>query len=243
MARRPSFPVVRTGLILLVFALSGCATYNTAQHIRPWGDGAHGFDQVDEVTAAWREPNGDIRVCVRGDPAERGHSTAMLFKEVDYSVVLPAGLFETGPESAPALQRTKDPVPEFNLTAARVQGRCPDGGGGRTAIPVRRVLPAELGVESFAFADDADRETLFMAGAGGPVVFEFVETPSSSLYFRAGAPVFDGSRVVEIDLALREKEPRPAWILVMPFALLFDLVTSPFQIALCEYTPNGCPIG
>lgn len=226
-------------MLVSLLALSGCATYNTAQLVRPWGDNAWGLDQIDTVTAAWRESNGDIRVCVTGDPAERAHTTAVLFKGVDYSFVLPAGLYEAGSKSAPELQRTKDPVPEFNLTAARVQGSCPDTGDDRTAIGVRRVTPADLGAKSFAFAGDAARKDIFTALPGGPAVFEFADSPSSSLYYRADKPIFDGSRVVEIDLALREKEPRPAWILVLPFALVFDVATSPVQLAMCLFA--SCP--
>ncbi len=226
-------------MLVSLFALSGCATYNTAQHVRPWGDNAWGIDQIDTVTAAWREPSGDIRVCVTGDPAERAHTTAVLFKGVDYSFVLPAGLYETAPESAPKLYRTKDPVPAFNLTAANIEGACPPDVDG--AIAIRRVTPGDLGADSFAFADERARAEMFAGAPAGPAVFEFVETPSSSLYYRHDAPVFDGSAIVEIDLALRKKEARPVWILVMPLALVFDVVTSPAQLAMCLFA--SCPVG
>lgn len=226
-------------ILAAVLLLSGCATYNTAQHIRPWGDETHGMDRIDRVTAAYREANGDIRICVRGDPAERAYTTAVLFPEVDYSFLLPAGLYETGSDRAPQLHRTKDPVPEFNLTAAEVQGRCPEAAGSRTAIEVRRVVPADLGVESFVFADHSLRQRLFDAPPDGPVVFEFVDMPSSGLYYRGESPVFDGSRMVEVDLALRKKEPRPVWILMLPLALAYDVVTSPVQLYICLFSV-GC---
>lgn len=219
--------------------VTGCATYNTAQNIRPWGDEARGMDYVSEVTAAWREANGDIRVCVRGDPAERPYTTAILFDDVDYSFLFPASLYEAAPERAPKLHRTKDPVSEFNLTNAEVQGRCPKAAADHASIEVRRIRPADLEVESFVYADYAVRQLLFDAPPAGPVIFEFVDSPSSELYYRAATPAFDGSAVVEIDLALREVEPRPAWILALPFALVFDVVTSPVQLVICLFSV-GC---
>lgn len=78
MARRPIFQVLLAGLTLLATAVSGCATYNTAQNIRPWGDEALGKDSIAKVTAAWREANGDLRLCVMGTPAERSDNLAIL---------------------------------------------------------------------------------------------------------------------------------------------------------------------
>jgi len=229
------------GMFLLVYLLSGCATYNTAQHIRPWGDNTRGFDRVERVTDAWREATGDIRVCVRGDPAERPYTTAILFDDVNYSFLLPVSLYESAPESAPKLHRTKDPVPEFNLTAGDVQGSCGKSGAYRARVEVRRIHPAELGVESFVYADYAARQRLFDAPPAGPVVFEFVEDPSSTIYYRGLSPAFDGSQIVEIDQSLREKEPRPGWILALPFALVFDIATSPVQLFICVAS-SGCAL-
>ncbi len=239
MAGRSLFQVLLTGLLLLAPALSGCATYNTAQNIRPWGDEAQGMDSVSEVTAAWREADGNLRLCVVGTPAERSDNMAMLFPGAAYSIVFPAGLYETGAADASKLYRTKAAEPEFNLTADNVEGPCPAPPTGWTALPVRRVQPGDLGVESFAFADDAALTALFAEGPDGPAVFEFAGHPSSALYYRAATPAFDGSAVVEIDLALREVEPRPAWILALPFALVFDVATSPVQLAICLFSA-GC---
>jgi len=232
---------VTAGTFLLVYMLSGCATYNTAQLIRPWGDRTRGFDRVERVTAAWREATGNIRVCVRDDPAERPYTTAILFDDVNYSVLLPAGLYESAPENAPKLHRTKDPVPEFEPTAADVQGRCGKSDADQEPIEVRRVLPAELGVENFVYADYAARQQLFDAPPAGPVVFEFIEDPSSTIYYRGLSPAFDGSHIVEIDQSLREKEPRPGWTLALPFALAFDIATSPVQLFICLFS-SGCAL-
>jgi hypothetical protein len=239
MARRPIFQVLLAGLTLIVPALSGCATYNTAQNIRPWGDEALGMDSIAEVTAAWREADGDLRLCAIGSPAERSDNMAMLFPGAAYSIVFPAGLYETGATDAPKLQRTMDPVPEFNLTAGQIEGPCPEPPADWAAVPVRRVAPGDLGVESFAFAEDAALAALFAEGPDGPAVFEFADQTSSYLYYRAAKPAFDGSAVVEVDLALREVEPRPAWILALPFALVFDVATSPVQLAICLFSA-GC---
>jgi hypothetical protein len=239
MARRPIFQVLLAGLTLLATALSGCATYNTAQNIRPWGDEALGMDSISQVTTAWREAGGDLRICVMGTPAERSDNMAMLFPGAAYSIVFPAGLYETGAADAPKLYRTKAAEPEFNLTAEHIEGPCPTPPADWTAIPVRRVAPGDLGVESFAFADDTALAALFAEGPDGPAVFEFAGHPSSGLYYRAPVPAFDGSAVVEIDLALREVEPRPAWILALPFALVFDVATSPVQLVICLFSA-GC---
>lgn len=239
MARRPIFLVLLGGLILLVPALSGCATYNTAQNIRPWGDEAVGMDSIAEVTAAWREADGDLRLCAIGSPAERSDNMAILFPGAAYSIVVPVGLYESGSAEAPKLQRTRDSVPEFNLTAENTEGPCPNLPADRAAVPVRRVAPGDLGVESFAFAEDAALAALLAEGLDGPAVFEFADQTSSYLYYRAAKPVFDDSAVVEVDLALREVEPRPAWILALPFALVFDVATSPVQLAICLFSA-GC---
>lgn len=227
------------GLLLLALMLSGCATYNTAQNIRPWGDDAVGMDSVSQVTAAWREVDGDLRLCVTGTPAERSDNMAMLFPGAAFSIVFPAGLYEAGAANAPKLYRTKAAEPEFNLTAEQIEGPCPEPPADWPAVPVRRVQPGDLGVDSFAFADDNALAALFAAAPAGPAVFEFVDSPSSDLYYRATSPAFDGSAVVEIDLALREVEPRPAWILALPFALVFDVVTSPVQLVICLFSV-GC---
>jgi hypothetical protein len=94
-------------------------------------------------------------------------------------------------------------------------------------------------VDSFAFADGDALADLFAAAPAGPAVFEFVDSPSSDLYYRATSPAFGGSAVVEIDLALRGVEARPAWILALPFALVFDVVTSPVQLVICLFS-SGC---
>ncbi len=219
--------------------LSGCATYNTAQNIRPWGDEARGMDYVSEVTAAWREADGTLRICVIGTPAERSENMAMLFPGAAYSIVFPADLYETGTADAPKLYRTKAAEPEFNLTAPEIEGPCPTPPAEWTAVPVRHVEPGDLGVDSFAFAGNDALAVLFAAEPAGPTVFEFAGDLSSDLYYRAATPVFDGSAVVEIDLALREVEPRPAWILALPFALVFDVVTSPVQLVICLFSV-GC---
>jgi hypothetical protein len=239
MAGRSLFQVLLTGLLLLAPALSGCATYNTAQNIRPWGDEAQGMDSIATVTAAWREADGDLRVCVIGTPAERSENMAMLFPGAAYSIVFPADLYETGAGDAPKLYRTKAAEPEFNLTAEQIEGPCPTPPAEWSAVPVRRVQPGDLGADSFAFAEDTALAALFAAAPAGPAVFEFADTPSSGLYYRAATPAFDGSAVVEIDLALREVEPRPAWILALPFALVFDAVTSPVQVVICLFSV-GC---
>ncbi len=228
-------------VLILVGALSGCATYNTAQHIRPWGDEAWGMDQVDAVSTAYREANGDVRVCLKGDPAERAYTTAVLLGGVDYSVVLPVSLYEAGPDAAPALHRTADPVPRFRITGARVEGPCPEPHAGRVTIPLRKVEPNAFGVNSFVQAGEADVARLFAEGPAGHVVWEFASNPSSAIYYRHGGAIFDGSAVVEIQLALRRVKPRPVWALVMPFALAFDVATSPVQLAMCLFA--HCPVG
>lgn len=239
MARRLIFRVLLAGLTLLAPALSGCATYNTAQNIRPWGDNALGMDSVSQVTAAWREAGGDLRICVMGTPAERSENMAMLFPGADYSIVFPAGPYETGAADAPKLYQTKAAEPTFNLTAAEIEGPCPTPPPGSAAVPVRHVRPGDLGVDNFAFADDVALAALFASEPAGPAIFEFADHPSSELYYRAATPAFDGATVVEIDLALRAVEPRPAWILALPFALVFDVVTSPVQLVICLFSV-GC---
>ena len=219
--------------------VSGCATYNTAQNIRPWGDEAHGMDSVSGVTAAWREVDGTLRICVTGTPAERSENMAMLFPGADYGIVFPAGLYESGAADAPKLYRTKAAEPTFNPTAAEIEGPCPETLVDGTTVPVRHVRPGDLSVDSFAFAEGAALAALFASEPAGPAIFEFVDHPSSALYYRGGAPAFDGSAVVEIDLAPRAVEPRPAWILALPFALVFDVATSPVQLAICLFSV-GC---
>lgn len=239
MANRLRTWTALTGAMLLVSTLSGCATYNTAQNIRPWGDEAMDMDSVAEVTAAWREADGTLRICVTGTPAERSENMAMLFPGADYGIVFPAGLYETGAADAPKLYRTKAAEPTFNPTAAEIEGPCPTPPTGSAAVPVRHVRPGDLGVDSFAFAKGAALATLFASEPAGPAIFEFADHPSSYIYYRAGAPSFDGSAVVEIGLAPRAVEPRPAWILALPFALVFDVATSPVQLAICLFSA-GC---
>lgn len=219
--------------------LSGCATYNTAQNIHPWGDETQGRDSISGVTAAWREADGDLRICVTGTPAERSENMAMLFPGADFSVVFPAGSYESRAADAPKLYRTKAPEPEFNLTASHIEGPCPTPSPNSIPVSVRRAQPGDLGVESFVYADDTAMTALFAASPPGPTVFELAGDLSSDLYYRADAAIFDGSRIVEIALALRDVEPRPAWILALPFALAFDAATSPVQLFICLFSV-GC---
>lgn len=213
-------------LLLALFPTSGCATVMTAKTIYP-GEGEDS-DEVSKVNTAWRDDAGNITLCVTGMPAGVNF---WLGRERNYSIHYPAA-------SSPRLEaRHRETVPEYRVTAADVGRGCPNDMKGMTPLPIHHIRARDFAAgENFEVSYDAQAK-FFNERAEAPAVYvldrrenrEYGRDWTSFFHVRE-APLKGNARVVEITTRKRKKEGNVGYVLMLPAAVAFDIVSSPVQL-------------
>lgn len=216
-------------LLALTAALlaGGRATALTVDAISP-GEGEEGFDYVASVTAAWRDADGNVTVCVTGMPAGANY---WLGSSRSYRLVYPAA-------SSPDLKVFyHEAIPEYQVTAADVKGECPSEMPGMTPLPVGQIHAREFGKGDYSEMSDEALAAFFADRAEAPAVYMFeyrfgkeYGADLMKVVYVHETPVQGTARAVEFATRGRKRNGSPAHALLLPFAVAWDVVTFPVQL-------------
>lgn len=217
-------------LLATMLQTGGCATALTLDAIDP-GEEEDKSDYVNGITAAWRDEAGNVTVCVTGMPAG---GNSWMGGTRNYSISYPGA-------SSPELKVSyHDAIPQYRLMATDVGGGCPNAG---EPLPVHiayaREFAREPGGKSWSGMSDEALTEFFETRAEAPAIYEFMYDPSWSdsgvelmnVVYVSEEPVFGQARAVEIATDMRKVEGRPAYAMLLPFAVVFDIVMFPVQLA------------
>jgi len=223
---------------IVALSAAGCATYNTSILVWPSLDridqGVHS-DHIYEVSAAYRDQPGNVFLCVRGAPAGR----AWWLGDTEFALIVPHGIL-TGQPAAGQLRRGAWAPSKYVLSAKDVKSYCPPRVAGTDAyavLPVKRFKPEDFGSRALDGVPKDSVRALFRSEAGAPAVYlisgKWIE--GSSVENRVIVYVHDSvvareSSAVEIDAAPRQVGSQTAWIIALPFAVAFDVLTFPVQL-------------
>jgi len=204
-------------VLTAVFALplAGCATSLTMERISP-SSGQSDF--VAEVKSAHRQPSGAVVICVVGRPAQ----TPFPFKSWDtpFSLTLPADASVTVRKSV------RYEMAQFQVSAANVGDACPQHIAPATEVLVRRIEPIADG----DFSPDHDQFIALVGSDAESAGVWTAYTGFTRVYYVSEAPRFAGRRAVEIKTGDREIAGQPAYLALLPFALVFDVLMSPIYL-------------
>jgi hypothetical protein len=213
---------------------AGCATYNTATLVWPSLDrldqGVH-VDLVFEVKAGYRDPAGDVLVCVRGRPAGR----AWWLDNTDFALVVSRRVVAGG--DAPRIRRGSWAPSRYVPPPEDIRSSCPVAGDKTyPALPMVRFKAEDFGARVIGDVP-RDKVRALIRDQAGPAlcVISGKSWQGSSLEDAVIVYVHDAvialdSPALEIDTEPRQVGSQPAWALALPFALAFDIVTFPFQL-------------
>lgn len=214
--------------MLVAFLTSGCATALTIDAISP-GEEKDESDYVDNVETAWRDEAGNVTLCVTGMPAGGNH---WLGSSRNYSIVYP------GASPPEPLYELHEAIPNHFVTAADVKGGCSPSMAGMTQIPVQTVYDHEFRDTPYSGRPDRAMATFLKDYAPAPAVYMYRGKIDSGAYsgefmkmfYARETPIEDDIYVVEIVTADRKREGRPGYVLLLPFAVVFDIVMFPVQL-------------
>jgi hypothetical protein len=220
---------LRLAAAALILPLAGCATSLTMERISPTEKYS---DFVSDVTSAHRLPSGAVVLCVVGRPARTpspfgGGYTA-------FSVTLPPHASPTMPKSI------RREIPEYRIATADVGGAC--AADDRAApLPVRRIDSGLLGDPDFSFIDYEKLAPLVLGPTAEPAAVWVVDSYYS--WNRQGSSLpnviyvdesarFEGRRAVKIETGQRNVKGEPAYVLLFPFAVAWDVLMIPFYLLM-----------
>ena len=213
--------------MLMAFLISGCATFLTLDAIDP-GDEEDKYDTVYDVPTAWRDGPGNVTLCVTGMPAGANYWVG---SARDFSIRYPGA-------SSPSLEVFyHDSIPQYRVTAADVKGNCAEAMKEMTALPIHRIHAREFGEGDYSEMSDEALAEFFENRADAPAIYMFdyrfgkeFGTDLTNIVYVHEAPLHKNARAVEIATGMRKVEGEPGYVLLLPFALAFDVVTFPVQL-------------
>jgi hypothetical protein len=200
------------GAMALALAVSGCATSLTVERVSPTDPQS---DWVADVISAHRQPSGAVVVCVVGTPAH----TPWPFKsgEAPFSLTLPPGA-----NVSVFTKSIRRHIPRYPVKQADVGGPCPEKLEGATPLAVHRIAR-----EPYSLDDDS-LSPLLSKEAGILVV----ETTYRSIFYVDESPRFEGRRAVWIRTDDRDVAGKPAYLLLLPFAIAWDVLMIPLYLIM-----------
>jgi hypothetical protein len=215
-----SFPI-RSIAAVFVIALGGCATSLTVERISPTDLQS---DFVRHVTSAHRQASGAVVMCVVGEVAHTPWPYAK--QDAVFSLTLPPNAPVTVEKSA------RREIPRYPIKAADVGGACAETLDGATALPVHRIEGSRLGATSY-FSLDYDAFAAHVAGPGkeGAAVW-VVNYGYKEVFYVDESARFEGRRAVRIHTGEREVPAQPAYLLLLPFAVVWDVLMIPVYLLI-----------
>jgi hypothetical protein len=218
-ASRPPPCLLRIFAAMALLPLAGCATSLTMERISPTERRA---DFVREVKSAHREPSGTVVVCVLGQRAHTPWPFGSGANE-EFSVSIP-------PDAPVTLRKSiRYEIPRFEVSAANVGRPCPAEPGPSTAVPVRTLRRAEIPDRSYFSPDYPEFMALVGAGDEAPALWT-VDVGYLRLFYVSDALRFENRRAVEIETGPRDVEGQPAYVALLPFAVVWDVLALPFYL-------------
>lgn len=206
--------------------LAGCAVPRTLQKISP--DPDRYSDSVDSVNSAQRRDDGSVAICVTGKPAAPPALDGEYREAEPYSLILPADT-----RGRLAIDEAQPSLRRYALTGADVAGACADDSASGTPLPVHAVGPGDVGYPGSTITllkeiPDANLAQLFETRSGPPAVYVYVYKSSGypEIIYVAPEARFDDARAVHIERDPRPVEGNPAYVVVLPFAVVFDVVVT-----------------
>ena len=203
-----------TLLVLAAAGAAGCATSDLMDDIeKP----VFKTNVAIQATDAWRDENGTLVVCVNGWHARRWR----VLGPAPFSFSIKPGSIEFPP--APGSPYSYYQVPEEQVGRA-----CPERPGGAESVEVVRI-EVEDGDE-IDFPDSTDDAILAHTDLEreGPVLYSFdgvdKDRPATFFYLRGG-PLQAGLQLTQFDLPVEDVGSHPALILLVPVAIVIDVLT------------------
>lgn len=223
---------------IVALGTTGCATYNTSILVWPRLDrideGVH-TDHIYEVSTAYRDPGGNLLVCVRGAPAGR----AWWLGDTEFALVVPHGVL-SGQPAAGQVGRGVWAPSKYVLSAKDIEDHCPPrvaGADDYSALPIRRLTPGDFGSRA---VDDVPKDrvrAVFGSEASRPALYvisgQWIEgstVQTTVIVYVHDSVVARESPALEIGTAPRQVGSQYAWALALPFAVAVDLVTLPLEL-------------
>jgi uncharacterized protein YceK len=209
------------------FSMSGCATALTSAKISPGEEKQ--YDYVADVTAAYRDIAGNVVICVTGMPAGANY---WIPGNRNYTLNFPAS---SSPNLEVFYHKT---IPRYQVTMADVKNTCPEKQEGLMALPVLTVHARDFGNEDYSGMSDEALKEFFRTRAKAPAIYTFfykagwVSGPSEffNIVYVSEKPIHGKANAVEIATGFRKVKGEPGYVLLVPFAVLFDIVTFPIQL-------------
>lgn len=222
----------------LVLCAAGCATYNTSILVWPGLDrldkGVHS-DHIYEVVAGYRDRSGNVVVCVRGAPAGR----AWWLGDTEFSLTVAHGILAAQP-GATSLRRGSWARSSYAPPAENIRSYCPPrlaGADDYSVLPITRLKPQDFGRRA---VDDMPKDkvrAIFHGEGSRPALYvisgqwlEGSTVETLVIVYVHDSVVARESPALEIDTQPRQVGSQPGWLLALPFAVAFDILTSPIQL-------------
>lgn len=218
-----------TMAMLAAFLTSGCASIAVRSNL-------YSVDYEDKnfiayIIAAYRDDAGNVTICLRGRPAG---ADSPIKDRRDYSFVFPA-------TSEPKLENTsRGAIMRYRPTVTDIKEYCPDMAKGMTPLPIHTVRAEdfmETGEIGEGFSDMSDEKlTMFFENrTEGPAIYKFMYVPDSytdtgelmTVVYVHDSPAFEGRWAVETGVNQPNFKAKKGFMLLMPFAVAFDIVTFP----------------
>lgn len=230
----------------------GCATPETWERVSPDPEGYR--DYVESVTAAYRQADDSIVICVTGQKAAVPPLVFGRLPIEPFSLIVPA---DAGAHIQPGEHAT---LPRYVPAPSEIGGPCPATGAAAVPLPVRIIESRDLGHPDF---DRIPEEALAEAIASQPelpaaMVFMsegwwrpgkrpdtetegwWREAHEPSIVLIAANPRFDGARAVLVDPGLRPVDGNPAYVAALPVAAVLDILAFPvFVVAVVTGVYKG----
>ena len=227
---------------LLALATAGCAIPRTWEKISPAEEGYR--DYVESVTAAYRQDDGSVIVCVTGQRAATGPLVFGRLPVEPFSLRLPVdAAAQVDPGEHASVRRYVPP-------ASAVGGPCPRAEVAGASLPVRIVRCRELGHPAFDRVPEAAMAAVIADQPLEPAILVFMsegwwrpgnppdtETEGwwrndrdPKIVYVDSEPRFNSARAVLIEPGLRPVAGNPLYVAALPAAAALDILTIPVFI-------------
>ncbi len=207
-------------LILAAVAASGCVS----KALLEFADKIEVRDNiVTGVTVARRDEAGDIFVCATGLPAERDRTRS----PVEYGVKFPLSLFDDGEAGTPLLAGSGADIRRYTLTPEDIADDCPTEIGDPATLPVTLVEPKYLSSVALNTVSDEALRSFIDEAREGAALYVFQSTDpgeSALLVYQHDSAVFEGNRLVGIELPAEPVKPNENAVIALPLAFAADVV-------------------
>lgn len=241
-----------TFLLATMLQTGGCATMSLTSKIDNDDYSYTGPNEIEDVTVAYRNSAGNVTICIKGALVQTNDSRRGNI--IEYSIRFPtASMWNLKTSDFESIMRHRPmnpdvqqncPAPEKDMTPLPIHTMRTQQSMTIQKSPTKAEEPGPSATDK-RFMDMSDNElTMFFENrAEGPAIYRLVrrqdspgQTVETSLVIYVHeTPAFESRSAVEIDATLHKFESNTHYYLLMPFAVVFDIITFPVQF-LAMYT-------